>query len=133
MPAIDFEARRTWFAARHAELEAAGAKTIVLASHKGMLAGFVTVDPAEGYIDQLAVAPDAQRRGAAGRLLDEARRISPHRLALHVNQDNAPALQFYERQGFSVVRPGVNPSSGLAVWEMYWVPRDLSPPTAVGR
>ena len=135
MPTVDFEARRPWFASRQTELEIAGAKTIVAAESRGSLLGFVTVDPVLGYIDQLAVAPRAQRRGLAGRLLAEARRISPDRLALHVNQDNPRAARFYQREGFSVTGSGVNPRSGLPVWSMEWQrpERANAPPSSAPR
>lgn len=127
MPAIDFDARRTWFVSRLSELEASGARITVAVDPQGSLLGFVTVDPVQGYIDQLAVLPSAQRRGLAGRLLAEARRISPDRLALDVNQDNAPALLFYRRQGFRVTAEGVNPRSGLPVWRMEWRAAECGP------
>ncbi len=127
MPTVDFEARRPWFAARQIDLEIAGARTIVAADPQGAPVGFVTVDPARGYIDQLAVAPSAQGRGLAGQLLAEARRISPDRLALHVNQDNRRAVRFYERQGFSTTGSGVNPRSGLPVWHMEWQQPERAP------
>jgi putative acetyltransferase len=118
MPAIDFEERRAWFASHLAALEARGVLTRVAVDRQGSLLGFVTVDPADGYVDQLAVRPSAQRRRLATRLLAEAGRISPDRLTLEVNQANTSALLFYQSRGFGVRQEGVNPRSGLPVWLM---------------
>ena len=122
MPAIDFEARRVWFENHRNDLESAGARTIVAEDAGGAPLGFVTIELESGYLDQLAVAPAAQGRGIGRRLLAEARRLSPRRLALQVNQDNRPAVRFYEREGFRRIGSGSNPRSGLPVWHMEWQP-----------
>jgi putative acetyltransferase len=118
MPAIDFSARRSWFCDHLLALEAAGAATICGFDGEGRLLGFVTIDPVSGYLDQLAVAPEAKGAGAAALLLGEARRLSPDALLLDVNQDNLRALRFYERQGFEKLDAGVNPLSGLKTWRL---------------
>jgi putative acetyltransferase len=118
MPAIDFSARKSWLCGHLPALEAAGAVTICGFDAGGTLAGFVTVDPATGYIDQIAVGSHAKGSGAAAALLSEARRISPHPVFLDVNQDNSRALRFYAREGFERVGAGVNPLSGLKTWRM---------------
>ncbi len=120
MPAIDFEARRIWFEDHRERLENAGARTVVAEDRCGILLGFVTIELANGYLDQLAVAPAVQGRGIGRRLIAEARRLSPLRLALQVNQDNQPAVRFYEREGFRKTGSGKNPRSGLPVWHMEW-------------
>ena len=53
-------------------------------------------------------------------LLDAAKRRAPGHLMLEVNQDNARALKFYERQGFVREGEGVNPRSGLKTWRYRW-------------
>jgi putative acetyltransferase len=120
MPNIDFVARRQWFCARLQTLEAAGAVTICGFDSGGLLLGFVTLDPASGQLDQFAVAPRAKGLGAADRLLEEARRLSPQGLVLEVNQENLRALNFYKRQGFEKIAAGVNPRSGLKTWRLRW-------------
>jgi putative acetyltransferase len=120
MPGLDFEARRAWFADHQDQLESAGAETILAEEPDGTPLGFLTIDAADGYLDQLVVAPAAQRRGIGRRLIAEARSISPGRLALQVNQDNPSAVRFYERQGFRKAGSGSNPRSGLPVWHMEW-------------
>ncbi|MGI8568492.1 MAG: GNAT family N-acetyltransferase [Methylocella sp.] len=118
MPDIDFAARRPWFLDHLRALEAAGAITICAFDDFNRLLGFVTFDPATAYLDQLAVAPEAKGTGAAQLLLNEARRLSPNGLVLDVNQDNARALAFYEREGFAKTAEGVNPRSGLKTWRL---------------
>ncbi len=120
MPAIDFEARQAWFEDHMDGLESAGARTIVAEDLGGAPIGFLTIDPADGYLDQLVVAPAAQGRGIGRRLIAEARRLSPGRLALQVNQDNWSAVRFYEREGFRTTGSGSNSRSGLPVWHMEW-------------
>jgi putative acetyltransferase len=121
LPDIDFSARLDWFRIHLPALEAAGAITVCGFDGQGRLAGFVTVDPGSGYMDQLAVASHAKGSGAAAALLTEARRISPNPLFLDVNQDNPRALRFYAREGFEAIEAGVNRRSGLKTWRM----RDL--------
>jgi putative acetyltransferase len=83
-------------------------------------AGFLTLDPASGEIDQLAVAPAHWGSGVADALLAQARALSPQGLSLTVNEANPRAIRFYERQGFCRTGTGVNPASGLPVIRMRW-------------
>jgi putative acetyltransferase len=118
-PSIDFHARRGWADTRFAELQRDGAR-ILVAEADGRLAGLVTVAPDTGYIDQIAVATKAQRRGVASRLIAAARAVSPTVLELHVNQDNEPAVAFYRREGFAVSGEAANPRSGAPTFRMTW-------------
>jgi putative acetyltransferase len=120
MPDVDFAARQPWFLDHLQALEADGAITICGFDGLDRLLGFVTFDPAKAYLDQLAVAPEAKGTGAAKLLLGEARRLSPNGLVLDVNQDNARALAFYQREGFAKTAEGVNPRSGLKTWRLHW-------------
>jgi putative acetyltransferase len=118
-PAIDFAARVAWWRERwRSELVPAAA--IVVAEAGGALVGFVTVDAATGYLDQIVVAPETWGTGLAEMLLDEAKRRSPARLELHVNTDNARAVGFYRKHGFAVAGEDVNPRSGAPVYVMRW-------------
>ncbi|MFK8250311.1 GNAT family N-acetyltransferase [Ancylobacter terrae] len=121
LPAIDFEARRGFIVDHLAALEAAGAATrLAFDAGNGTLAGFVVVDPATGYLDQLAVSPTWWGSGVAAALLAEARRLSPAGLLLDVNRDNPRAVRFYEREGFQRTGESTNPRSGLPIWRYEW-------------
>ncbi len=66
------------------------------------------------------VAPEEWGSGLAAALIDEAKRIAPDGLDLHVNQDNARAIRFYEKHGFVVTGADVNPMSGASLHRMSW-------------
>ena len=117
-PAIDFAARVNWWRERWRR-ELVPKAAIVVAEQAGVPAGFVTID-ASGYLDQLVVAPDHWGSELATVLVDEAKRRSPERIVLLVNQDNARAIRFYERNGFAHAGQDVNPTSGRPVLKMEW-------------
>lgn len=120
MPEIDFEARRPWLVDRLAELGAAGVRRRVAFSETGEAMGFVTLDPATGWLDQIAVGPDFWGAGVAEALLADARLLAPGRIGLDVNADNARAVAFYRKQGFEKVGEGRNPRSGLPTLVLEW-------------
>ncbi len=120
-PRIDFTARVAWWRARWRN-ELVPKAQIVLAETEGHLVGFVTIDPKTGYLDQIVVAPEAWGSGLARALLDEAKRLSPAGIDLLVNKDNARAIRFYEKHGFSYAGDDKNPVSGIAVNRMRWRP-----------
>lgn len=119
LPQIDFSGRSAWFAGHWHMLEAGGAVTMV-----GQLGdapqGFVIFHPATGYIDQICIATAAQGSGLAALLLGAAKANCPDGLTLRVNQDNARAVRFYQREGFAVTGDGISEASGLKIWEMGW-------------
>ncbi len=78
------------------------------------------VDTATGYLDQIVVAPEAWAFGVGAGLLDEAKRISPRGLDLHVNADNTRAIRFYEKHGFTISGNDKNPRSGAPIYKMSW-------------
>jgi len=57
----------------------------------------------EGWIDQLYVLPEAQRRGVGKDLLQVAQNVFD-RLQLWTFQRNASARRFYEGRGFALIR-----------------------------
>jgi putative acetyltransferase len=117
---IDFDARRAWIDERLSALRAGGARIVVGLDASGKAAGFVTIDPRTGAVDQLCVAPAERGSGLAVALIEEAKRRSPGLIDLEVNEANPRARRFYEREGFSVVGRGVSPHSGLPTLEMRW-------------
>jgi len=120
-PAIDFAARRGWAKDRIAELESTGSQSLI-ALRDNRIIGALVVNPHTGYLDQLVVATAGQGRGVADILLAQARRLSPQNLDLHVNQDNARAIGFYQKHGFVTVAEDVNPRSGAPIYRMRWRP-----------
>jgi putative acetyltransferase len=119
-PAIDFAARVPWWRERWRN-ELVPAADIVLAEQDGVLAGFVTIDRT-GYLDQLVVSPDAWGSDIAALLVDAAKQRSPGGITLLVNNDNARAIGFYRKNGFSDDGDDVNPVSGRPVKRMRWTP-----------
>jgi putative acetyltransferase len=125
-PRIDFTARLPWWRERWRG-ELVPACTIMVIENAGAaaglapgdIAGFVTVDPRNGYLDQIVVAPEAWGTPVAAALIDAARQISPAGLELLVNCDNARAIRFYEKQGFTVSGEEVN-ARGAPLFRMNW-------------
>ena len=118
-PDIDFSARLSWWRERWRKELVPSAK-ITLAERADALVGFVTIDPATGYLDQIVVAPEAWGVDVAEALLAEAKRICPEKIELHVNKDNARAIGFYDKHGFVVTGESTNPLSGRPVFAMRW-------------
>jgi len=56
-----------------------------------------------GEIDSLFVDADARGTGVGRALIEYARRVSPERLTVEVNEQNAQAAGFYARMGFKTV------------------------------
>jgi putative acetyltransferase len=119
MPEIDFSARRDWLRDWQRALVLEGA-IILLCSADDELVGYALVNPVTAYLDQIAVAPSQHGRGVAPRLLEQAKHLSHGRLTLHVNQKNARAIRFYERERFVLSGEGVNPRSGLPIFYYVW-------------
>ena len=64
----------------------------------GEVVGLMTLH--EGWIDQLYVRPDCQRRGLGRWFVELAKERSPGGLQLWCFQVNGPARRFYEANGF---------------------------------
>ena len=120
-PAIDFEKRRGWAVEHIADLEQGGSLSFV-ALTGGNIVGLLVVDPNTGYLDQIVVATDQQGSGVADALLAHARKQSPDGLDLHVNQDNARAVRFYEKNGFTKSGTDMNATSKAPTYKMSWRP-----------
>ena len=119
-PSIDFAARVAWWRERWRN-ELVPAASIVVAEQADTLIGFVTID-GKGYLDQLVVDPEQWGSPLADALVDEAKRLSPDGVTLLVNEDNARAIRFYQRNGFAHAGEDVNPTSGRPVLRMQWKP-----------
>ncbi len=121
-PEIDFAARLPWWRERWRN-ELVPSAAIIVAEEASTLIGFVTIDE-KAYLDQLVVAPDRWGSKLADALVDEAKRLSPDSITLLVNEDNARAIRFYERNGFAYAGKDVNPTSGRPVLKMVWKKSD---------
>jgi putative acetyltransferase len=120
-PEIDFAARLGWWRQRWRD-ELVPSAEVVIAEQADAIAGFVTVDRATLYLDQIVVAPECWASGVGAALIAEAKRLSPSGLDLDVNTDNARAIRFYEKHGFAVTGAGINPMSGKPTQRMSWRP-----------
>jgi putative acetyltransferase len=118
-PQIDFDARRAELHRRWRD-EIVPASIVTLAITNERIFGFITVEPERGYVDQLAVAPQAWGTPIAAALIDEAKLLSPIALELNVNQDNTRALRFYQKHGFGRTGEGINPRSGSPIFYLRW-------------
>src|SRR3954466_11830051 len=86
-PSIDFTARVPWWRERWRN-ELVPHAAIIVAEQADTLIGFVTID-LKGYLDQLVVSPAHWGSQLGNALLDKAKRLSPDRITLLVNTDNA--------------------------------------------
>jgi [ribosomal protein S18]-alanine N-acetyltransferase len=70
-------------------------------------AGLCAYPPHEAYVQTIAVAPEAQRKGLGTRLLvdliTQSRRRGCRHLDLEVRADNRVAIGLYERHGFESI------------------------------
>ena len=87
------------------ELDNALSAFLVALDESGKVVGYaglqVVLD--EGYIDNIAVEPNARRHGVADELLDVFCRFGEANLAfltLEVRASNAPAIALYRKHGF---------------------------------
>lgn len=75
----------------------------------GTVLGFLVLSPVldEGSVDNIAVAPEARRRGTADALVADAVRRAREAelsfLTLEVRASNDPAIRLYEKHGFREV------------------------------
>lgn len=120
-PSIDFAARLDWWRTRWRN-ELLPVAAVVIAETKDGMVGFVTIDAATRYLDQLVVAPEHWRSGVGHALISEAKRLSPAGVELDVNVDNARALAFYDKCGFVISGDGKNPITGRPIYRMSWRP-----------
>ncbi len=118
-PSIDFAARVAWWRERWRN-ELVPNAAIIVAEQAEALIGLVTIDRS-GYLDQLVVGHEHWGSPLATALLDEAKRRSPQRVTLKVNDDNARAIRFYERSSFRHAGEDVNPASNRRVLVMEWI------------
>jgi len=83
-----------------------GSSVILVAEQAGKLCGFLSATAAaeDWEIENMAVAPDFQRRGIADQLMRalirRAESTSASAILLEVRESNQPARRLYEKHGF---------------------------------
>ncbi len=102
MPDMRPHDRHDWLFSHIEALHEAGARTLCALNRRtGGIAGFATLDPEKGKLLRIVVANTARGSGVASALLDQCKRLSPGGLELMLEADNARAVRFFEREGFS--------------------------------
>ncbi len=91
-----------------AALESPRAAALLAEGADGSILGYAVLSVVldEGNLDNIAVAPEARRRGVADALLTALTGLGRDRLSvlmLEVRASNAPALALYEKHGFAAV------------------------------
>ena len=71
------------------------------------------------YIEGLFVSEQAQSHGIGKLLLNHAKGRKPA-LRLNVYQKNVRAIRFYRREGFQILRSGLDAATGEPDYEMLW-------------
>ena len=101
----------------------------VAVSEDGRVLGYAGIHHImdEGYIDNVAVLPDARRQGVARELVrvleNYGRDHTLYRLTLEVRASNKPAIALYESVGYALdgVRPNFycKPTEDAAIYSLY--------------
>ena len=118
-PEIDFCARLPWLKRHLVALVARGVDVVVALDERDAPCALVTIDPKDGHLDQLCVAPSEKGHGLAGILLNEAKRRAPGEIILDVNDRNVRAMAFYAREGFVRIGAGIS-AAGHPTTKMRW-------------
>jgi acetyltransferase (GNAT) family len=71
------------------------------------------------YIEGIFVSGEMQSRGIGKRLLDFVK-MKKTELRLNVYQKNMRAIRFYQREGFKILREGMDEATGEKDYEMTW-------------
>ena len=79
--------------------------------------GFIGLDGE--YIEGIFVSGEMQSRGIGKRLLDFVK-TKKTELRLNVYQKNTGAIRFYQREGFKILREGIDEATGEKDYEMTW-------------
>ena len=87
---------------------------------EGDIVGLLAMLPQEHVLDQLFVAPEAQRQGIGAALLEEAKRDLAEGFRLKTPLTNAAGHRFYIRHGLRVLGDTAHPTTGAAVRCFEW-------------
>jgi ribosomal protein S18 acetylase RimI-like enzyme len=93
--------------------ELASGWSLYLAENEaGELLGFLALKTQTKCLDQIFVAPRAQRQGVGQALLDFSKQLMPAGFWLRTAVDNIGACRFYERHGFKLSETATHPTLG---------------------
>ena len=79
--------------------------------------GFIGLNGA--YIEGIFVSSEMQSRGIGKHLLDFVK-TKKTELRLNVYRKNMRAIRFYQREGFKILREGMDEATGEKDYEMTW-------------
>lgn len=97
-----------------------GGWEVYLALEPSQLLGFLALDPAKAYLNQLFLARSAQGRGFGKALLDFAKGRMPGGFRLRTHADNVGAQRFYDREGLVHVSTERHPRYGHLTHVYEW-------------
>lgn len=129
---LHHEPKEEW--RRRFETTIATQEQVYVAEIGGRIAAFLAVanrDGGQGYLHEIFVAPEFQRRGLGSTLMALAKELAPAGLRLHTLQRNTPAAAFYERHGFVAVASGIG-RVGLPNVQYAWTPSPEEPASRQG-
>jgi GNAT superfamily N-acetyltransferase len=86
----------------------------------GHIVGLLATIPKDRVLDQLFVAPKAQRQGIGAALLDQAKRQLPTGFTLRTPVTNIAGHRFYERNGLCAIKDAPHPVTGAPVRYFGW-------------
>ncbi|MGE3245181.1 MAG: GNAT family N-acetyltransferase [Beijerinckiaceae bacterium] len=130
---VQADAGRRWLFLHLENLHRDGAQTTcAIDSRTGGLAGFVTLVPDTGWLDQIIVARTVRGSGVATLLLDEAKRLSPGSIEVDVAEDNSRAIRFCEREGFRKTGLAARAPGGGRMWKLRWIAGEGETPPEQG-
>jgi RimJ/RimL family protein N-acetyltransferase len=118
--AVAQQATETAMRARIPVELASGWKVFVGIDAGNQLVGLLAIKPDVGQLDQIFVAPNAQRQGIGRALLDLAKREMTGAIWLRTAVDNVRACRFYERFGFRRGETDVHPTLGHRTVIYHW-------------
>ena len=79
--------------------------------------GFIGMD--NNYIAGIFVCSDVQSKGVGKQLLDYVKTIKPE-LSLNVYKKNVRAVQFYQREAFSILSESIDEDTNEIEYKMIW-------------
>ncbi|MEL7240581.1 MAG: GNAT family N-acetyltransferase [Planctomycetota bacterium] len=86
------------------------------------IVGMLALAPREARLDQLFIAPERQREGLGGALLDQAKSIFSDGMTLRTAAANSNAIAFYRAHGFALDREEGPPQRRRNIVWMRWTP-----------